>query len=69
MDNLPVNKAALAGVALACGLLFIVWWPLAVIWCLNTLFRADIPYNFSTWCATVLLVSVIKVSTLSPEKR
>lgn len=64
-----MNKAALAGVIFAAALLFIVWWPLAVIWSANTLFRADIPYNLQTWAATVVLVTILRVSTLSSEKR
>lgn len=69
MDNLPVNKLALAGVVMACAVMFLIWWPLAVIWSLNTLFRAGIPYNLQTWVATVVLVAILRVSTLYSEKR
>lgn len=64
-----MNKVALAVSVVLLSLLFIVWWPIAVIWSVNTLFRADIPYNFSTWVATVVLATIFRVSTLYSEKR
>lgn len=64
MDNLLVNKAALAGVILASALIFLIWWPLAIIWSLNTLFRTDIPYSLSTWGAVVVLVAMFRVALL-----
>lgn len=64
-----MNNVAFAVSVVLLSLLFIVWWPLAVIWSVNTLFRADIPYNFSTWVATVVLVTILRVSTLYSEKR
>lgn len=69
MDNLLVNKAALAGVILASALIFLIWWPLAIIWSLNTLFRTDIPYSLSTWGAVVALTTILRVGTLYSEKR
>lgn len=54
---------------MACAVMFLIWWPLAVIWSLNTLFRADIPYNLQTWAAIVVLVAILRVSTLYSEKR
>jgi hypothetical protein len=68
MDHLPVNKAALAGVIFAAALLFIVWWPLAVIWSVNTLFRTEIPMNLSTWLAVVVLVSIFRIATLKKNE-
>jgi hypothetical protein len=35
-----------------------VFYPLAVIWSLNLLFGLTIPFTFSTWCATMVLVGV-----------
>jgi hypothetical protein len=35
-----------------------VFYPIAVIWSLNLLFGLTIPYTFSTWCATTLIVGV-----------
>jgi len=38
MDNLPVNTVGLGIAVIVLTVLFVVWWPLAVIWSLNTLF-------------------------------
>lgn len=69
MDNLPLNKTLAGCLIVLAALILIVWWPIAVIWSVNTLFRADIPYNFSTWVATMVLVTILRVSTLYSEKR
>lgn len=38
----------------------IVFWPLAVIWSLNTLFPLlAIPYSFYNWIAVVFLTAVV----------
>lgn len=49
--------------------LVVVWWPIAVIWALNTLFRTEIPVNIQTWIATALLVSLFKVNLESYSKK
>lgn len=36
-------------------ILWIAFWPLAIIWALNTLFALAIPYSFWTWLAVVVL--------------
>jgi len=69
MDNLPVKDATVVLPILILSFLLILFWPLAVIWSLNTLFDTGIPYSLRTWAATVALVTIIRVSTLSPEKR
>ena len=41
----------------------IVFGPLALIWCLNTLFPVlNIPYTFETWAAAFILPSLFKVN-------
>ncbi len=35
---------------------FFALWPFAFIWGLNTIFGLDIPLNFWTWLATVVLL-------------
>jgi hypothetical protein len=41
----------------------IIFAPLALIWCLNTLFPVvNIPYTFETWAAAVILPSLFKVT-------
>lgn len=38
--------------------LLIVFSPFAIIWALNTLFTAAIPYTFWTWLAVIVLNSL-----------
>jgi hypothetical protein len=41
----------------------IAFGPLALIWCLNTLFPVlNIPYTFETWAAAFILPSLFKVN-------
>lgn len=41
----------------------IVFGPLALIWCLNTLFPVlNIPFTFETWVAAAVLPSLFKVN-------
>ena len=50
-------------------ILIIVLGPIATIWALNTLFPAlAIPYTFETWCAAVVLGSVIQGASFSSKK-
>jgi len=51
-------KEFLVALAIVFGVGLIVIYPLAVIWSLNTLFGLTIPYTFSAWCATMILVGV-----------
>ena len=68
MKELENSIAALLAIALL-SVLLVVWWPLAVVWSLNTLFQTEIPYSFKTWVAVVVIVTFIRVSTISSEKR
>lgn len=55
--------------AVAIVVLIIVFGPIATIWSLNTLFPAlEIPYTFETWCAAVVLGSVIQGVNFSSKK-
>lgn len=47
---------------LLAGVFILVWWPFGVVWSLNTLFGTGIPYNFSTWAATVVLVTMVRLT-------
>ena len=50
-------------------ILIIVLGPIATIWALNTLFPAlAIPYTFDTWCAAVVLGSVVQGANFSSKK-
>ena len=56
-------------VAVVIVVLLIVFGPIATIWALNTLFPAlAIPYTFDTWCAAVVLGSVIQSTNFSSKK-
>jgi hypothetical protein len=55
--------------AIAIVVLIIIFGPIATIWALNTLFPAlAIPYTFDTWCAAVVLGSVIQSTNFSSKK-
>jgi hypothetical protein len=42
-------------------ILLIVFWPLAVIWSMNTLFPTlGIPYNLYTWLAVAVITATFK---------
>jgi hypothetical protein len=69
MDNLPVNTVGLGIAVIVLTILFVVWWPLAVIWSLNTLFQTEIPYSLKTWAAVAVLATILKLATISSEKR
>ena len=56
-------------VAVVIVVLLIVFGPIATIWALNTLFPAlAIPYTSETWCAAVILGSVIQSTNFSSKK-
>jgi hypothetical protein len=37
---------------------FFIFYPIAVIWSMNTLFKFAIPFTLETWAATVVLSSL-----------
>lgn len=43
--------------------LMLVLMPFAGIWSLNTLFGLTIPFNFDTWCASIILSGIVGGST------
>lgn len=44
--------------------LWVLLWPLAAIWALNTLFAMSIAYSFWNWLAMVVLVAFFGKSTV-----
>ena len=48
---------------------WIVVWPFAVIWALNTLFALGIGYTFWNWLAMVVLVAFFGKPSLKVEKK
>lgn len=52
-------------VAIILFALLVLWLaPLASIWSVNTLFSMTIPYTFDTWCAALILGSVVSGQSL-----
>jgi hypothetical protein len=37
-------------------------WPVALIWSVNALFSTEIPVNFKTWLATMILSAFLKAN-------
>lgn len=68
MDNLPVKQATLGIFIVLAALIFLFWWPFALIWCVNTLFRTEIPMDFRTWLATVVLVVMLRLLSTKNDK-
>lgn len=52
---------AIALMIVAAGV-FILVWPLVFIWALNTLFGQNIPLDFWTWLAAIMIFVTIAVS-------
>lgn len=51
--------------------LLIVWivlWPLAVIWAVNTLFAFNIAYTFWTWLAVIVLTATFGKASVNVSK-
>ena len=46
----------------------IAFFPLAIIWALNTLFSLGIAYGFYEWLATFLLLSVFNANQVRNNK-
>lgn len=63
-----MSKAFLGAFVVIFALLFIVWWPFAAIWSVNTLFQTQIPMNFRTWLAVVVLVAMFRVALLKKDE-
>ena len=49
-------------------ILWVFFWPLAVIWALNTLFALGIAYTFWNWLAMVVLVAFFGKSHVKVER-
>ena len=63
-DKLKENAMLAAGGLVAIMLVVAIFTlgPLFVVWALNTLFPIlEIPYNFSTWCAVIVLAWFMRV--------
>jgi len=50
------------------ALVMFIFWPLFVVWALNTLFKLTIAYTFKTWLAALILIGAVK-STVKEENK
>ena len=50
------------------AILAIAWWPIAIIWSLNTLFGAGIPVTLQTWLSVVILLAALRLAPASSKK-
>ena len=57
LTNLINLFALVAGLALVAGILAFIPW--VIIWAINTLFATTIVFNFWTWLAVMVLITVI----------
>ena len=53
--------AELIGLSVTAALMgmIVVLYPLSIIWSLNTLWQLNIPYEWQTWWATVILLTLV----------
>jgi hypothetical protein len=64
-----MDKLALITVSLLIGLM-IVFVPFSLVWSINTLFGINSPYNFFTWLAAVIVISMFRIRDIDhPGKR
>ena len=54
----PNMKEFLIALLIVLVIAFFVFYPIAVIWSINTLFGFTIPFTFNTWCAAMVLIGV-----------
>ena len=50
-------------------LLFVLFWPIAAIWALNTLFGTAIPMSFKTWLAAVVLMALFRLGNTNTSSK
>jgi hypothetical protein len=46
----------------------LIFWPLAAIWSLNTLFGLTIPFTFWNWLAVTVLTATVNSSGVGKSK-
>jgi hypothetical protein len=49
-------------------LILIVFWPLVIVWAMNTLFGLGIAYTFWNWLAALVLLLAIKARVTTEKK-
>lgn len=49
-------------------LALVLFWPFALIWAVNTLFAAAIPYTFWTWLASMVVMAAFGKTHVRVER-
>ena len=57
-----MKETAIGMSFLLLGFFAVVMWPMALIWSVNSLFSTEIPLNFKTWLATMILSAFLKAN-------
>ncbi len=57
-----MKQTAIGLSVLLLGVFALVMWPVALIWSVNALFSTEIPVNFKTWLATMILSAFLKAN-------
>jgi hypothetical protein len=68
--NKTVNNMKDLIMPISIGLLVIallLFWPLAVLWSLNTLFGLAIPFTFWTWLSVIILTATFNSTRLNSK--
>jgi hypothetical protein len=52
-------------VAITLVIAFLIWWPFAVIWAVNTLFGTAIAFTWTNWLATLVLTGIFQRSSVA----
>ena len=50
-------------------LLFVLFWPIAAIWAINTLFGTSIPMSFKPWLAAVVLMALFRLGNTNTSSK
>jgi len=67
-----IGNVALGGAVIGIILFWIgmmIFWPIIVIWAMNTLFGFSIAYTFTNWIASLVLCATVKASVRSPNSK
>jgi len=67
-----IGNVALGGAVIGIILFLIgmmIFWPIIVIWAMNTLFGFSIAYTFTNWIASLVLCATVTASGRSPNSK
>lgn len=49
-------------------IVWIIFWPFAIIWAVNTLFAFNLAYTFWTWLAVIVLTATFGKASVNVKK-